>query len=112
MKKRYIVRFAFAFLCIASAFCKPQPKWNAPLKQAPKLSSGFLPNGMKYFIYPTCTQPGKVSIRLLINAGAAMETDHEDGIAHFIEHMAFNGTDHFKPGTLIHWFNDNGILGF
>ena len=111
MKKRYIVSCSFAFLCIASAFCKPQPKWNAPLKQAPKLSSGSLPNGMRYLIYPTHTQPGKVSIRLLVNAGAAMETDKEDGIAHFIEHMAFNGTDHFKPGTLIHWFNDNG-MGF
>ena len=111
MKKRYIVNYIFAILCVASAIGKTQPKWNTPLKQSPKLTSGFLPNGMKYFICPTYTQPGKVSIRLLVNGGAAMESDTEDGIAHFIEHMAFNGTEHFKPGTLIHWFNDNG-MGF
>lgn len=111
MKKRYIIHFAFVFICLTSAFCKPQPKWNASIKQNPKLSSGRLPNGMQYFIYPTYTQPGKVSIRLLVNTGAAMESDSESGIAHFIEHMAFNGTTHFKPGTLIHWFKDNG-MGF
>ena len=110
MKKRYIP-FVLIFFCLASAFCKPQPKWNEPLKQNPKLTVGALPNGMRYFIHPTDTQPGKISVRLLVNAGAAMETDKEDGLAHFIEHMAFNGTDHFKPGTLIHWFKDNG-MGF
>ena len=110
MKKRYI-NFTLIFFCLASAFCKPQPKWNEPLKQNPKLTVGALPNGMRYFIYPTDTQPGKISVRLLVNAGAAMETDSEDGLAHFIEHMAFNGTEHFKPGTLIHWFKDNG-MGF
>ncbi|MGX8717118.1 MAG: insulinase family protein, partial [bacterium] len=110
MKKRYI-NFTLIFFCLASAFCKPQPKWNEPLKQNTKLTVGVLPNGMRYFIYPTDTQPGKISVRLLVNAGAAMETDSEDGLAHFIEHMAFNGTEHFKPGTLIHWFKDNG-MGF
>lgn len=110
MKKKYIVSLLFAFVCIAPVFGKAI-KWDMRLKQTPKLSSGSLPNGMKYYIYPTQKQPKKVSIRLLVYAGSAMETDREDGIAHFIEHMAFNGSEHFKPGTLIHWFNDNG-MGF
>jgi zinc protease len=112
MRKKYIVNFVCICVFMTLVACqRTQPHWNTVLKQDSKLSSGFLPNGMKYLIYPTHTQPERVSLRLLVDAGAAMETDDEDGIAHFIEHMSFNGTTHFKPGTLIHWFKDNG-MGF
>ena len=87
------------------------PNWNSRLKQNPRITSGVLRNGLRYYIFPTQTQPHKVSVRLLVNAGSAMETPEENGLAHFIEHMTFNGSVHFKPGTLIHYFQDNG-MGF
>lgn len=109
LKKTYIF-FSLLFCLYTDAFCKKQEiNWDKPLPLSPKLTSGTLKNGIKYYLYPTPIQKGKISLRLLVNAGAAMETDTEDGIAHFIEHMTFNGSENFKPGTLIHYFQDNGI---
>ena len=109
LKKTYIIANLLIF-SLLNCFCKEQVvDWNKPLLPSQKITSGTLKNGIKYHLYPTFTQKNKISLRLLINAGAAMETDDEDGIAHFIEHMTFNGSENFKPGTLIHYFQDNGI---
>lgn len=109
LKKIHIISIILTFPLL-NCFCKEQViDWNKSLPPSPKLTSGVFKNGIKYHLYPTFTQKGKISLRLLVNAGAAMETDTEDGIAHFIEHMTFNGSENFKPGTLIHYFQDNGI---
>ena len=104
-----ILLYFIIFTCLPGLFSKKSPEWNAPLKQAPELTHGVLPNGMHYYIYPHASPKGFISLRLMVNAGAAMENETNDGIAHFIEHMTFNGTKNFKPGTLIHYFQDNGM---
>lgn len=62
---------------------------------------GRLPNGMRYVIYRNATPPGEASIRLRVDAGSLMETDRQLGLAHFIEHMAFNGTKNVPEGEMI-----------
>ena len=84
--------------------------WNEALKQDPEIVTGCLENGLCYYIFPKKTETNAVSLRLLVRAGAAMETERQDGIAHFIEHMTFNGTKNFAPGTLIHYFQNNGMV--
>ncbi|MFQ6723358.1 MAG: M16 family metallopeptidase [Opitutales bacterium] len=79
------------------------------LKQDSQIKHGVLKNGIHYYFLPKKGE--RLSLRLMVNAGAAMEEPHHDGIAHFIEHMTFNGTTHFKPGTLIQYFQKNG-MGF
>lgn len=79
------------------------------LKQDPQIKQGVLKNGIHYYFLPKKGE--RISLRLMVNAGAAMEESHQDGIAHFIEHMAFNGSIHFEPGTLIQYFQKNG-MGF
>lgn len=64
------------------------------------LSYGKLENGMTYYIKHSDLQPGKVSIQLVQNVGAILEEDSENGLAHFLEHMAFNGTRHFPKGVM------------
>lgn len=64
------------------------------------LSYGKLENGMTYYIKHSGLQPGKVSIHLVQNVGAILEEDSENGLAHFLEHMAFNGTRHFPQGVM------------
>ena len=109
LKKNHLITTLLIFQLL-NCFCKQQAiDWNKHLPSSPKLTSGVFKNGISYHLYPTSTQKNKISLRLLVNAGAAMETDVEDGIAHFIEHMTFNGSENFKPGTLIHYFQDNGI---
>jgi zinc protease len=72
---------------------------SAPWAQAasdipadPAVRYGLLPNGMRYALLHNATPPGQASFRLRIDAGSLMERDDQKGLAHFMEHMAFNGT--------------------
>jgi zinc protease len=73
------------------------------------LERGVLPNGFRYVIAPRAQESGRVSLRLMIDAGSLDERDGERGFAHFIEHMAFNGTRHYAPGELIPFFQRLGL---
>ena len=88
---------------------KEKIDWKKPLQSSPDFHTGTLKNGMHYYIYPKKGDCDAVSLRLLVNAGSLMETDAEDGLAHFLEHMVFNGSTHFKPGELIPYFQENGM---
>jgi len=70
---------------------------------------GMLENGIRYAIMPNEEPPERVSMRLYIGAGSLMETDSQQGLAHFLEHMAFNGTTHFEPGELVEYFQRIGM---
>lgn len=67
----------------------------------PAIRFGTLPNGMRYAIQHNATPPGQASLRLRVDAGSLMEADDQRGLAHFIEHMAFNGTAHVPEGDLL-----------
>jgi zinc protease len=67
-----------------------------------------LPNGMKVFIRHNEQPAKRVSLRLAVKAGSIDEADDQQGLAHLIEHMAFNGSAHFKPGELISTFESIG----
>src|SRR5262245_322095 len=67
-----------------------------------------LPNGLKYFIRQNGRPAQRVSLRLAVKAGSLNEADDQLGLAHLIEHMAFNGSTHFKPGELVSYFESTG----
>ena len=67
-----------------------------------------LPNGVKVFIRQNGQPAKRVALRLAIKAGSIHEADDQQGLAHLIEHMAFNGSAHFKPGELISAFESIG----
>src|SRR5690606_29839690 len=62
---------------------------------------GTLPNGFRYIIYPNSEPPKRVSFRLHVAAGSLMERDDQQGLAHFLEHMVFNGSKHYTAAELI-----------
>ena len=64
------------------------------------LRYGKLENGLTYYVKHSKAEPGRVSFYLLQNVGSILEEDHENGLAHFLEHMAFNGTTHFPGGVM------------
>jgi zinc protease len=68
------------------------PQSRSDLKADPNIRFGVLPNGMRYAIMRNATPPGEASLRLRFAAGSMMETDAQQGLAHFLEHMAFNGS--------------------
>jgi zinc protease len=77
----------------------PQAKSDIPAD--PQVRFGMLPNGMRYAIMRNATPPGQASLRLRIDAGSLMETDAQQGLAHFLEHMTFNGSQHVPEGEMI-----------
>ena len=62
---------------------------------------GTLPNGMQYALLRNATPPGQASFRLRIDAGSLMENENQLGLAHFMEHMAFNGTTNIPENDLL-----------
>lgn len=74
----------------------------------PAVRAGELPNGLRYFIRRNELPANRVSMRLAVNAGSLQEEDDQRGLAHFLEHMAFNGTEHFKPGELVAFLESIG----
>jgi zinc protease len=63
----------------------------------PQVRAGRLPNGVQYFVRANAQPQGRAELRLVVNAGSVLEDDDQRGLAHFVEHMSFNGTTHF-PG--------------
>src|SRR6478752_1908268 len=74
----------------------------------PTIRTGTLPNGLKYFIRRNGRPEKRVSLRLAVKTGSLEEADDQQGLAHLIEHMAFNGSAHFKPGELVSYFERLG----
>lgn len=70
---------------------------------------GVLDNGLRYAILPNPEPPNRVSLRLFVDAGSLMETDEQQGLAHFLEHMAFNGTTNFPAGEMVEYFQRLGM---
>jgi zinc protease len=77
-----------------------------PLDAAVKATT--LPNGLQVFVRYNARPEKRVSLRLAVKAGSMMEEDDQRGLAHLIEHMAFNGSEHFKPGELVSQFEQIG----
>lgn len=75
----------------------------------PALVQGVLANGFQYLVMQNSRPKDRVSVHLNVFAGSVHETDRERGIAHFLEHMLFNGSEHFEPGELITYFQSIGM---
>lgn len=73
------------------------------------LVHGVLENGFQYLLMKNTTPKDRVSVHLNVFTGSVSEMDHEQGMAHFLEHMLFNGSEHFKPGELITYFQSIGM---
>lgn len=86
---------------VAQAAATPWPHEKSDIPPDSQTVFGSLSNGMRYLIYPNSEPPGRVSLRLHIAAGSLMEADDQRGLAHFLEHMVFNGTKHYSAADLI-----------
>ncbi len=69
----------------------------------PLITVGTLPNGFRYYIRENRLPQARAELRLAVNAGSVLEDEDQRGMAHFVEHMAFNGTQHF-PGNAVGTF--------
>lgn len=75
----------------------------------PNVRTGKLQNGLTYFIRKNTKPENKVDLRLVINAGSILEDDNQQGLAHFMEHMCFNGTKNFPKNQLVDYLQSIGV---
>jgi zinc protease len=75
----------------------------------PHLTVGTLENGLRYYIRANQRPEDRAELRVVLNAGSVLEDEDQLGLAHFVEHMAFNGTEHFPKLDLIHYLEAIGM---
>ncbi len=103
-----IVAAPLAQSAAPQAAIPPELALDRTLPVDPAVKTGRLPNGLRYFLRQNARPAGRVSMRLAVNAGAIQEDPDQRGLAHVLEHMAFNGTEHFKPGELVSFLESIG----
>lgn len=105
MKKIFLLVFAAFAVAGASAQMDPM----APIPADPELRTGTLPNGMTYYVRHNEKPKGQADFYILHNVGAIQENDAQQGLAHFLEHMAFNGTKNLPDKMLIDYLEKIGV---
>lgn len=95
------------FLILGLTQVSAQFKTTFPLPK--EIKHGTLPNGMQYFIMHNEWPKDRADFYFVQNVGAILENDDQDGLAHFLEHMAFNGTEHFKGKGIINMLEKQGV---
>src|SRR5271165_500999 len=75
----------------------------------PQVEVGKLPNGLTYYIQKNSKPENRVELRLAVKAGSILEDDDQQGLAHFTEHMAFDGSRHFEKHELISYLQSIGV---
>ncbi|HVQ17188.1 MAG TPA: pitrilysin family protein, partial [Vicinamibacterales bacterium] len=110
---RRIVAAAYAIalvlLVAGPAWSQSTASMSAKLPLDPAIHVGKLPNGITYLLRQNRQPAKRVSLRMAVKAGSIDEADDQRGLAHMLEHMAFNGTTHFKPGELVAYFESVGV---
>lgn len=101
--------FFLALLLPLSGLCADFGHFNSDLPVDPAVKWGQLKNGLRYALLPNHEPKGRASLRFTIAAGSLHETENQRGLAHFLEHMAFNGSAHFPAGTLVEYFQRLGM---
>ncbi|HEU4641882.1 MAG TPA: insulinase family protein [Gemmatimonadaceae bacterium] len=87
----------------------PAPPLSAPIPVDSAVIIDTLPNGLRYYIRVNHKPEQRAELRLVVNAGSILEDSAQRGVAHFVEHMAFNGTTHFQRQQLVSYLESTGV---
>ncbi|HEV7555865.1 MAG TPA: pitrilysin family protein, partial [Kofleriaceae bacterium] len=92
-----------------SAVVAPASGDDVPLAMWKDVKKGVLPNGLTYYVLPHHKPEKRAFLWLAVNAGAVLEDDDQRGLAHFDEHMAFNGTKRFPKDAIVNYLQSIGM---
>ena len=104
LKNLFLLLFALPTLVFAQEL-----KMESPIPMDPTVKTGKLKNGLTYYIKKNAKPEDKVDLRLVINAGSILENEDQQGLAHFMEHMCFNGTKRFPKNELVDYLQSIGV---
>lgn len=99
--------FLLILLSLSATFAQSGLSTKVPLD--PRVRTGTLANGLVYYIQQNPKPANKVELRLAVNAGSVLEDEDQLGLAHFTEHMAFNGTKNFEKNELVSYLQSIGV---
>src|SRR5688500_26025 len=99
---------SFVLLLIAASVTA-QDKLGTKMPVDPNVKIGKLANGLTYYVRKNVKPERKVELRLVVNAGSILEDDDQQGLAHFTEHMAFNGSKNFKKNDIVSFLQSIGV---
>ena len=106
-RKNYFLVVVCSFvLLVAAGTIRTQAQ---PIAPDPAFRIGKLPNGMTYYIRHNEEPKERASFYIIQNVGALLENDSQNGLAHFLEHMAFNGTKNFPDKGIISSLEKHGV---
>lgn len=108
MKTTTLLLALLVFPFLPQAQIAPQAELEKQIELSPEIRSGKLPNGLTYYILKNKKPENRMELRLAVNAGSNYEEEDQQGLAHFVEHMAFNGTTHFKKNQLVDYLESIG----
>ncbi len=98
-----------ALILLPGLLVAQMPDLSKPIPMDPKVRKGVLPNGMTYYIRHNAEPKERASFYIIQNVGALLENDDQNGLAHFLEHMAFNGTVNFPGKGIISTMERHGV---
>ncbi len=98
-----------ALLTPVAAWVQPAAAQSDQIPLDTAVRTGTLPNGLRYFIRRNTRPEKRLELRLVINAGSVLEDDDQKGLAHFTEHMLFNGTRRFAKNDIVSYLESIGV---
>ncbi|MFV8268532.1 M16 family metallopeptidase [Flavobacterium sp. GT2N3] len=107
MKK--INNLVFGIMLFPFAVFAQQMDYSKAIPFDPSVKTGTLENGLTYYIKKNAKPEKKVDLRLVVNAGSILEENDQQGLAHFMEHMCFNGTKRFPKNQLVDYLQSIGV---
>ena len=110
MRLNLVRQFCIATLLAATlGFAHAALNLADPVPTSPQVTTGTLENGLTYYIQRNDRPEKRLELRLVVKAGSVLEDDDQQGLAHFTEHMAFNGSTHFQKHELISYLQSIGL---
>lgn len=104
---RFLLLILLLITLISSSWAQNNVTDKLPVD--PNIKTGKLANGLTYYIRKNAKPEKKAELRLVVNAGSILEDDDQQGLAHFIEHMAFNGSRNFKKNDIVSFLQTIGV---
>ena len=114
MKKLNALFAVLALLCLLSSLgctttSNAASKSKTSISSISKIRQGTLDNGMSFFVRENGEPKNRIQLRLVVKAGSCLEDDDQKGVAHFVEHLCFNGTENFKKSAIVDYFESIGM---
>ncbi len=106
---KHLIKLTFGLLLFSVSIFAQEIDYSKALPFDSNVKTGKLKNGLTYYIKKNAKPENKVTLRLVINAGSILEDDDQQGLAHFMEHMNFNGTKRFPKNKLVDYLQSIGV---